>query len=91
MVYLVIGATFSGWDTPRHAGSGRIPRERLVQDLTLAEHLDEYLEVGSFEFLSQLADSQEFTATSIEARCPRKSAPALDGLGASPSSGELPI
>ena len=32
----------------------------MVRDLTLAEHLDEYLEVGSFEFLSQLADSKEF-------------------------------
>jgi anti-sigma factor RsiW len=36
------------------------PTERLVRDLTLAEHLDQYLEVGSFEFLNQLADSQEF-------------------------------
>ena len=36
------------------------PTKRLVQDLTLAEHLDEYLEVGSFEFLSQLADSKAF-------------------------------
>jgi anti-sigma factor RsiW len=38
------------------------PTARLVSDLTLAEHLDEYLEVGSFEFLSQLADSREFGA-----------------------------
>jgi hypothetical protein len=36
------------------------PTERLVRDLTLAEHLDEYLEVGSFDFLSELADSREF-------------------------------
>jgi anti-sigma factor RsiW len=36
------------------------PAARLARDLTLAEHLDEYLEVGSFEFLSQLADSPEF-------------------------------
>jgi anti-sigma factor RsiW len=36
------------------------PTVRLVRDLTLAEHLDEYLEVGSFDFLSQLADSREF-------------------------------
>jgi hypothetical protein len=34
--------------------------ERLVHDLTLADHLDEYLEIGSFEFLSQLAESPEF-------------------------------
>ena len=31
--------------------------ERLVQDLTLADHLDEYLEVGTFEFLTELAES----------------------------------
>jgi anti-sigma factor RsiW len=36
------------------------PTERLVRDLTLAEHLDEYLEVGSFDFLNELADSREF-------------------------------
>jgi hypothetical protein len=36
------------------------PTVRLVRDLTLAEHLDEYLEVGSFEFLSQLARSTAF-------------------------------
>jgi hypothetical protein len=36
------------------------PTVRMARDLTLAEHLDEYLEVGSFEFLSQLAASREF-------------------------------
>ena len=36
------------------------PSARLVNDLSLAEHLEEYLEAGSFEFLSQLADSPEF-------------------------------
>ncbi len=36
------------------------PAARLARDLSLAEHLNEYLEVGSFEFLSQLADSPEF-------------------------------
>ena len=38
------------------AGSDR----RLVHDLTLAEHLDEYLEVGTFEFLKELVDSGKF-------------------------------
>jgi hypothetical protein len=38
------------------------PTERLVRDLTLAEHLDEYLEVGSFEFWKQLAESEPFGA-----------------------------
>lgn len=28
----------------------------------MIEHMDEYLEVGSFEFLNQLADSKEFRA-----------------------------
>lgn len=36
------------------------PNVRIAKDLTLAEHLDEYLEVGSFEFLGQLVDSNEF-------------------------------
>jgi anti-sigma factor RsiW len=40
------------------------PTSRLVRDLTLAEHLDEYLDVGSFEFLSQLAESKEFGQSS---------------------------
>jgi hypothetical protein len=33
---------------------------RLVNDLTLADHLDEYLDVGSFEFLTELAESPQF-------------------------------
>jgi len=36
------------------------PSERVARELTLAEHLDEYLEVSSFDFLSQLAASKEF-------------------------------
>jgi anti-sigma factor RsiW len=39
------------------------PSARLARDLSLAEHLDEYLEVGSFEFLNQLVDAPEFTPT----------------------------
>jgi hypothetical protein len=30
------------------------PTSRLVRDLSLAEHLDEYRDVGSFEFLHLL-------------------------------------
>jgi anti-sigma factor RsiW len=37
------------------------PSARLARDLSLAEHLDEYLEVGTFDFLSQLVDAPEFT------------------------------
>ena len=62
MVYILVGAAFLGAglcaDPLGLAGSDG----RLVQDLTLAEHLDEYLEVGSFEFLKELADSKEFGA-----------------------------
>jgi anti-sigma factor RsiW len=36
------------------------PTARLTRDLSLAEHLDEYREVGSFEFLKELASSPEF-------------------------------
>jgi anti-sigma factor RsiW len=38
------------------------PTARVAHDLTLAEHLDEYLELGSFEFLTKLADSPEFAS-----------------------------
>jgi hypothetical protein len=36
------------------------PTARLARDLTLAEHLDEYRAIGSFEFLKELANSTEF-------------------------------
>lgn len=36
------------------------PTNRLIQNLSLAQHLDEYLDVGSFRFLEQLDDSPEF-------------------------------
>lgn len=36
------------------------PTARLARDLPIAEHLDEYREVGTFEFLEQLAHSPEF-------------------------------
>jgi len=62
MVYLLIGGTFLGLGYAVTRWVWPDPTVRLVQDLTLAEHLDEYLEVGSFEFLSQLADSREFAA-----------------------------
>jgi anti-sigma factor RsiW len=37
------------------------PSARLARDLSLAEHLDEYLEAGSFDFLQRLADSPDFS------------------------------
>jgi anti-sigma factor RsiW len=36
------------------------PSARLARDLSIAEHLDEYLEVGSFEFLDELVEAPEF-------------------------------
>jgi anti-sigma factor RsiW len=54
-VALGLGYVLARWAWPD-------PTQRLVRDLTLAEHLDEYLEVGSFDFLSQLADSRDFAA-----------------------------
>ncbi len=40
------------------------PSGRLARDLSLAEHLEEYLEVGSFDFLGELADAPEFSPPS---------------------------
>lgn len=60
VVYLIVAAAsvgigywLTGWVWPD-------PNLRVARELTLAEHLDEYLEVGSFELLSQLAESPEF-------------------------------
>jgi anti-sigma factor RsiW len=36
------------------------PSARLVRDLPIAEHLDEYREVGTFEFLKRLDDDPAF-------------------------------
>jgi hypothetical protein len=58
---LGVGYSLARWVWPD-------PTARLAHDLTLAEHLDEYLEVGSFEFLSQLAQSKDFGADSSQSR-----------------------
>jgi anti-sigma factor RsiW len=60
LVYLSLGAVFLGAGFALTRWVWPDPSKRLVEDLTLAEHLDEYLEVGTFEFLGQLADSKEF-------------------------------
>lgn len=36
------------------------PTARLVRDLSIAEHLDEYRDVGTFDYLQELANSPEF-------------------------------
>jgi anti-sigma factor RsiW len=38
------------------------PSVRLTRELPIAEHLDEYRDVGSFEFLRELVESPEFNA-----------------------------
>jgi hypothetical protein len=48
-----IGFGVTRWLIPDRTG-------RLSRDLSIAEHLDEYLDVDSFEFLSRLYDSAEF-------------------------------
>ncbi len=50
---LALGFTLTRWALPD-------PAARIVRDLSLAEHLDEYKEVGSFDFLEELAKSKEF-------------------------------
>jgi anti-sigma factor RsiW len=60
-VLVVIGttATFLGG----YAATTRLwphPTERLADDLSIAEHLDEYVEAGSFEFLEQLDKLPDF-------------------------------
>ncbi len=40
------------------------PALRLARNLSLAEHLDEYQEVGSFQLLEELANSKEFAGPS---------------------------
>lgn len=52
-----VGAV-SGFEVTRRAWPA--PEERIIRDFSLAEHLDEYLEVGSFDFLDELKNSAEF-------------------------------
>ena len=51
----VLGFVLTQWLWPN-------PTARLVRDLSVAEHLDEYREVGDFEFLKRLANTPEFSA-----------------------------
>jgi hypothetical protein len=59
-VYCVIGVASLGLGYSAARWLWPDPTVRLVRDLTLAEHLDEYEKVGTFEFLTQLAESKEF-------------------------------
>jgi hypothetical protein len=61
IVYLAIAGSFAGvgytctrWIWPDDGA-------RLASEISLAEHLDAYLDVGSFDFLKQLVDSGQFS------------------------------
>ena len=64
LVYLIIAMVFlgAGYSLTRWVWPDKT--DRLVQELTLADRLDEYLEVGSFEFLTELAESRQFGSDS---------------------------
>jgi hypothetical protein len=64
LVYLVLAAMFLGVGYALTRWAWPDKTERLVHDLTLADHLDDYLDVGSFEFLTELAESKQFGPTS---------------------------
>jgi len=53
-VTLMIGFATTRWLWPD-------PSSRLLRDLPIAEHLDEYREVGSIEFLNLLSNSSAFS------------------------------
>jgi len=57
----LLGMVLTQWVWPS-------PTERLARDLSIAEHLDEYRDVGTFEFLEHLANSPEFGTDRDEAR-----------------------
>jgi anti-sigma factor RsiW len=52
-VSLALGFALTRWVWPD-------PATRMARDLSLAEHLEEYQEVGSMEFLESLVKSKEF-------------------------------
>lgn len=52
-VSTLIGFALTQWVWPN-------PSARLASELSIAEHLDEYRDVGNFEFLKELANSPEF-------------------------------
>jgi hypothetical protein len=62
LFYLVVAAVFVGFGYTLTRWAWPDKTERLVHDLTLADHLDDYLDVGSFEFLTELAESKQFGA-----------------------------
>ncbi len=63
MLYLVVAGGFFGIGYSLTRWAWPDQTARLVRDLTLSEHLDEYLDVEDFDFLTQLAESKEFGST----------------------------
>ena len=61
VAYLVLGAASLGLGYMVTRWIWPDPSAQLARDLSLVEHMDEYLEVGSFDFMSELADSAEFS------------------------------
>jgi hypothetical protein len=64
VAYLVVAGVAVGLG---YAGSRWLwpdPSARLASSLSMAEHLDEFLEIGSFESLKELADIPEFSLLS---------------------------
>ena len=59
-IYLALAVLTSAWPTGATRWLWPDPSGRLADDLSIAEHLDEYLEVGSFEFLDELVEAPEF-------------------------------
>ena len=55
LLALFLGYALTQWAWPN-------PTARLARDLPIAEHLDEYRDVGTVEFLEALAASPEFSA-----------------------------
>jgi hypothetical protein len=62
-IYLALAALATGLGYGATRWLWPDPSARLARDLSLAEHLDEYLEVGSFEFLDELAQAPQFNPT----------------------------
>ncbi len=52
---LGIGYAITQWAWPN-------PTARLARDLSIAEHLDEYRDVDTYEFLDELVHSPEFAS-----------------------------
>lgn len=59
-VWMVVGLLTVGGGYAITQWAWPNPTARLARDLSIAEHLDEYREVGSFELLEILAHSSEF-------------------------------